>query len=323
MTGHGPWRTGKLWRGVLRGWLWLLLVLLPCAAGCHRAFYRQQADNQAYSLVFEKAEDPRWPLEGYTIQVNPESRMFDAFNPDRPPMPPDDPVSHQLMHCVDDKRGYPHWHANGDVTDVESPFWKSYLMVDENGVLVLDMERSVQLALLHSPEYQNELEDLYLSALDVSAERFQFDVQLFGPNGIHYQTAGRADGRPRSRLQADTLGLRLSPSGIPGPASFRVNKAFTTGSELAVGIANSLVWDLSGSTTNFSNTLMDFVFIQPLLRDAGRDRIMETLTRSERTLLANVRQMERFRRGFYVEITTGSDAGPGPNRAGGFFGQSG
>ncbi len=309
---------------------WLLAVqlllagpLLLAGTGCHRSFYRQQADVEAYSLVDQKADNPHWALPDYTIQVDPTSRMFDPFNPDKPPMPPDDPTSHQLMHCVDNKRGYPHWHINGDTTQVASPFWMSFLPLSEEGILLLDRDRSVQLALLHAPDYQSELEELYLSALDVSAERFRFDVQLFGPFGLDYQTAGRNNGRPRSRLKVEPLGSTFNPRGIPGSSQFRIQRAFTTGSELAVGIANQLVWDLSGSTTNFTNTLLDFTFIQPLLRDAGRDRVMETLTLSERILLANVRQMERFRRGFYVEITTGSNAGPGPNRAGGFFGQSG
>ena len=42
---------------------------------------------------------------------------------------------------------------------------------------------------------------------------------------------------------------------------------------------------------------------------AGRDVIMESLTQAERTLLANVRQLDRFRRGFYVQTITGRRPG--------------
>jgi hypothetical protein len=102
-----------------------------------------------------------------------------------------------------------------------------------------------------------------------------------------------------------------------------MRKAFTTGADLVVGFANSLVWDFSGPDTFTGTTIFDFVLLQPLLRGAGRDRILETLTIAERTLLANVRQMERFRRAFYVEIMTGRNAGQGATRRGGFFGASG
>jgi hypothetical protein len=50
---------------------------------------------------------------------------------------------------------------------------------------------------------------------------------------------------------------------------------------------------------------------------------MERLTIAERALLANVRQMEHYRRGFYLSVVTGEQPGQGPNRRGGFFGGSG
>ena len=83
------------------------------------------------------------------------------------------------MHCVNGKRGYPHWHANGDTNFVESPEWRAYLPIGENGVVKLDVERAYQMALLHSTDLQSQRETLYLSALDVSLERFGFDSQLF------------------------------------------------------------------------------------------------------------------------------------------------
>ncbi|MBM4001511.1 MAG: hypothetical protein FJ297_18585 [Planctomycetes bacterium] len=97
----------------------------------------------------------------------------------------------------------------------------------------------------------------------------------------------------------------------------------TTGADLTVGLANSLVWQLSGPDTNTASTLLDFSLLQPLLRRAGRSRVMETLTLSERTLLANVRQMERYRQGFFMDIMTGVGSQSGPTRRGGFFGASG
>jgi hypothetical protein len=59
------------------------------------------------------------------------------------------------------------------------------------------------------------------------------------------------------------------------------------------------------------------------LRAGGRIFVMERLTIAERALLANVRQMEHYRRGFYLSVVTGDDPAQGPNRRGGFFGGSG
>ncbi len=306
--------------GVRRTRAWVtLLALAVVTAGCHRAYYREQADDEAYSLIAEKANHPHWALNDYQIEVDPASRMFDPFDRDRPPMPPDDPESHEYMHRVDGKRGYPHWHENGDTEHVENPYWQDYLPLDEDGVLVLDARTAMHLALLHSRDFQSQLEELYLSALDVSFERFRFDTQFFGGYTVDYNADGplRGTNGSQSVLTAATLPTQLQ--------GIRANKFFTTGSDLVVGLANSLVWQFSGPDTYTPSTVLNFALVQPLLRGplpggGGRDRVMERLTLAERTLLANVRQMERFRRGFNLEIMTGVDAGQGPSRRGGVFG---
>ena len=72
----------------------LILLLLAASFGCHRNYYREKADAEAFELVREKANHPHWPLQRYGIEIDPRSRMFDPFNPDRPPVPPDDSASH-------------------------------------------------------------------------------------------------------------------------------------------------------------------------------------------------------------------------------------
>jgi len=311
------------------------LGLLACAAvvislgGCHRAQYRQDADREATNLIREKINDPHWALPRQSITVDPRSRMFDPFNPDLPPMPQDDPASHQLMHRVDGKHGYPHWDASGHTPFAENPEWMAYLPLDSEGVLPLTAQQAYQMALMHSRTYQQQFETLYLSALDVSVERFRFDTQFFGGYSGFYTASGQGRGS-ESRLDLDTFTsetgrLALPAGGVTAPtqADWLMRKSFTTGADLAVGIANSLVWDFSGPNEHSALTIVDFSLIQPLLRRAGRDRILEQLTLAERALLANVRQMERYRRTFYVEIMTGRDAGQGASRRGGVFGASG
>ncbi len=297
----------------------LLCVLIVVMASCHRGRYRQRADADAYHLVAEKANSPHWPLEHFTIEMDPRSRMFSPYNPDRPPMPTDDPTSHLLMHEVDHKPGYPHWDANGFTPFAENPDWLRCLPLDERGVLVLDADSSVRLARLHSPDFQGELEELYLSALDVSFERFRFDAQFFGGYSSFF-TADGADRRGGGGESSSELDIGLFSL---GQRPIALQKMGITGSTLVVGLANRLMWQFSGPDTHTATTLLDFSLVQPLLRGAGRDRVLERLTRAERSLLANVRQMERFRRGFYMEVITGIDAGDGATRAGGVFGGSG
>jgi hypothetical protein len=295
-----------------------LLVIGSLQPGCNRAHYRQQADEEAYGIIRDAANHPHWPLDRFQIDVNPRSRMFSPFAIDNPPMPPDDPVSHRYMHLADNRRGYPHWHDNGDTPFVENPAWLQALPFHDDGVVHVDMDLAIQLALVHSPDYQQELEELYLSALDVSFERFRFDAQFFAGYGAFYTSDGPrrpgSGGFDRSEFSLET---------VPRFGPIRMEKLSTTGAEMVVGLANSFIWQFSGPNTHDATTLLDFALLQPLLRGGGRARVMERLTIAERTLLANVRQMERYRREFYVEITTGRQTGSGPERRGGFFGGSG
>jgi outer membrane protein TolC len=267
----------------------VLGLLLLGTAGCSRAFYRHQADREVYGLVDCASDDPRWPLEGFTIEPDPRSRMFDPFGLDFPPMPPDDPTSHRLMQCVDCKRGWPCWHRNGNTPFVENPGWMAYLPQGEECRVDLDRDGAMEMALLHSREYQLALEDVYLSALDVTLQRFQFDTQFFGGNATFFDTEGRLAGG-RSLLSTDT--------------DLQMQRLFATGGELVVGVANSLVWQFAGPDTYSANTLLDFSLVQPLLRAGGRAVVLESLTDSERELLANIRDMERFRRAFYVQVVS-------------------
>ena len=61
-------------------------------SGCTRQQYRAKTDREAYYLLDEKRQESCEPgAEVIRIELDPRSRMFDPFNPDRPPMPEDDP----------------------------------------------------------------------------------------------------------------------------------------------------------------------------------------------------------------------------------------
>ena len=168
----------------------LLAAVVIAASGCSRTKYRLQADRDAYHLITDRAVDPRWRASNYSIEIDPRSRYFDAYDPDHSPMPPDDPDSHKYMRLVDGKQGWEHWHDNGDRAELENPAWREalgeYVEIDEQGAVELDVDSALRLAYVHSPSHQHQLETLYLSALDVSAERFRLDTQFFGGYDARY-----------------------------------------------------------------------------------------------------------------------------------------
>ncbi len=295
--------------------LFALLAVSSMTTGCSRRHYRLRADREVAALVEEHAVDPRWAMApGFSTDIDPRSRYYSPYDPDRVPMPADDPASAQYMRVVDGKRGWPHWYRNGVVHDLENPGWidqlAAYTPMSEEGEIILNVDNALQLAYIHSPTFQNQIETLYLSALDVSTERFRLDTQFFGTNNTTFLHNGRLRGAGETNtLSTDT--------------NFTLRRRFAAAGELLVGFANSFVWQFAGPDTNFATSLVNFNLIQPLLRGAGRDIALEQLTIVERALLGNVRSFAQYQQGFYTQIAIGELGVRGLQRRGGFFGGTG
>ncbi|MDR1270684.1 MAG: hypothetical protein LBK82_14280, partial [Planctomycetaceae bacterium] len=279
------------------------IVFIFCAVslfiteGCSRQYYRIKADNEVYSLLATGGtHDPHWKLDDYRINTDCRSRMFDPFHPDFEPMPPDDPSAHRKMHGVDGKNGSKHWHDKGMTPNTENPSWQQYLLFNEKGAVPLDKDGAVELALLHSPEYQAAMENLYLAAMRVSRERFRFDVQFYGGDSLFYTANGRLRDNGNTNLRND-IDLSAGRTGT--------KILFATGGELVVGLANSITWSFNGTNTWYADSLFNVGFVQPILRNAGRKIVLENLTQAERDFLAAIRQMVFFQQGYYTKIVTG------------------
>jgi hypothetical protein len=291
----------------------IALLWVPC--GCSRQRYYCQADKEAARLVAEKSRDLCWNSPAaFTVDKDPRSRYYDPCDQIFPPMPEDDPESNRYMVCVDGMKGFRRWHAHGDRQQLGNADWRARLgesvELTAEGSVKLSLASAVRLAYLNSPDYQGQLETLYLSALDVSTERFRFDTQFLGTNSTSFTHQGRlnADGKANT-LQTDT--------------SFEFERRFAAAGELVVGFANSIVWQFAGPDTFSNVSILNFNLVQPLLRDAGRAVALEQLTIVERALLANVRALERYREGFYSRIAIGDGVYSGLQRRGGFFGGTG
>ena len=96
-----------------------------------------------------------------------------------------------------------------------------------------------------------------------------------------------------------------------------------TGGELVVGFRELADVAIRRAGRLFEPVDSEFQLDSAVAAAGGRARVMERLTISERSLLANVRQMEHYQRGFYLNVVTGRDAGQGPSRRGGLLGGSG
>lgn len=301
------------WR---RGCALLTFVLLaPLAAislpGCSRPFWRKQADLDVYNAEMERLADPRWMLPRLDVTPDPESRFFDPHDPDFSPLPPDDPQAHSYMHWVDGWQGYKGWHKLGDRLSVENPAWLLRFGISPDQIdpqtgryLVappridnLTIQDAVELAQIHSRDYQFEIEDLYLSALAVTFERFQFGVRYLGIGG----------NEPRGNVVSDARPGRVGRA--TADAAIGVSQLLPAGGQWAVELANNTVWLFSGGNQTNSASILSYSLVQPLLINAGRKLVLENLTQAERSLLYQTRELARFRQQLFTDLVGGGGAG--------------
>lgn len=268
------------------------LRLTVCVAlvvsGCTRSQYRAAADKKSYSLIASRLVDPRWTLPTRKVEPRPQSRMGLTSDLDCSPKPPDDPAAVPLMNCPDGHLNTKYWSKIPTASQIESPAWLDHLPRGEDGQINLTQELAVDLALLHSRDYQTQFESVYLSALTLTGNEFEFATQWGGGVGTQYTATGSDLGGNRLLQVTDRLGLGQRLAG---------------GGQFATNILNSFFWDF-GTNTAGSNGLFVTSFTQPLLRGAFRHVRLENLTQAERNLLYDVRNFARFRRRFYLDTSS-------------------
>jgi hypothetical protein len=292
----------------------LLGALFVCAVlgGCSREYWRDQADDRAYDIIVERENDPRWTNPRIDVIPDVRSRFYDPYDPDEPPLPPDDPAANEYMRWVYGKRGWKHWHKFGQLETVENPCWLNPYGMSEQQVIDnyhspgnypeigdLSLEEAIELAYIHSRDFQTQIENVYLAALALSAERFRFDVQFVGLNSR----------RPSMDLNfTDVPNVNDQLNWTPRAGASQLLPA---GGQWLVELANSTLWIWAdGKATDATASTLSYSIVQPLLANGGRRFVMENLTQLERNMLYAVRDFARFRMGFFTAtVAGGSQAG--------------
>lgn len=308
-----------------------MLAALAAAPGCTRRFYRDQADKEVDCVLTEKNRYDAWKIEEYHLPPDPRARFAASGRPDFPPMPPDDPAAKFLSPNPQkpgkagvgnpDGTGYleliaawdaenranqPPKDANTEAASTfgiggppvvaGQPFDKG--LQSNERPFIINLDQACELALFNSREFQDRREELYLSALPVTLQRFAFTYQFFAIEELIRGTTG-------SETPAGKTNFWQANS------STGFSKLFPTGALLLFRFANQVVVNMAAKNgprvVTPSNLSLDFV--QPLLRGGGRAVTLEPLTQSERDLLYSIRGYARFRKEFFVSIAGGGDFG--------------
>lgn len=151
----------------------------------------------------------------------------------------------------------------------------------------LSLVEVLQIAAENSREFQARREALYLEALDLTLQRWNFSVQELGELGAFLS----ADGDGEAKTTGGNGGLVLS-------------KLFETGARVLGSIGIDFARDLSSGDPWGAFTSLSLNVTQPILRGFGRDVVREPLTQAERNVLYEARSFERFRRTFAFDVAS-------------------
>ncbi|MFI4853019.1 MAG: TolC family protein [Gimesia chilikensis] len=291
----------------------LLAGLSLIQVGCSPTFWADQANADSYEILAEKADDPAWELPRYDVEPDPRSRFYDPYDPNHEPLPPDDPAANVYMHWLQCKKGYKSWHKFGRALSIENPDWlvqygispelsaemaaagNSLPGTELPALEEVTLQEAIDIANINSREYQFQIENLFLSALDLTFGRFQFDVKYLGVGGQNPQVDLN-----RRRLSNGTQELDLS-------SRIGVNQVLPSGAQWAVELANNTLWLFSGSNQTTSVSVLSYSLVQPLLLGAGRKVVLNNLTQDERNVLYQTRTLARFRKIFFTDTVGGGN----------------
>lgn len=202
-------------------------------------------------------------------------------------------------------KGWKGWHSLGETLTVENPQWlEPFGLTPEQleeqrqagveqgpGIANMNLAQAIELSYIHSRDFQLQLEDLYLTALDLTFERFRFDVRYLGFGG-----------RPSAGLNQSYGG---NNSQLAGNARLGVSQLLPTGGQWIVEMANNTLWLFTGGNQSSTASVLSYSLVQPLALGAGRQVVLESLTQAERESLYAMRDFARFRQTFFVNVVSG------------------
>jgi len=151
---------------------------------------------------------------------------------------------------------------------------------------ILTLTDALRIALESNRQYQLQKENLYISALNLTRERWEYVPQFFARStGTGERSAvGARSVRAANRLGVDTL--------------------FKTGGRLSLDIANDLLKFYTGDRNRSAFSTISLSLAQPLLRGASGRIAVENLTQAERDVIYDIRSFAYFQDTFTYDIVS-------------------
>ncbi len=151
----------------------------------------------------------------------------------------------------------------------------------------LNVVSALKIASEDSQEVQEERESLYLAALDLTQDRWAF--------GYRYDASGSGTLAGQIDGEATTLDAGFGAG---------VSRILGTGAVILADVGTNLFRFVSTGDGFDAISNIGLSVTQPLLRGTGRLITLEPLRQSERDLIYSVRNYERFRRTYAVDVAS-------------------
>ncbi|MCA1900830.1 MAG: TolC family protein [Candidatus Hydrogenedens sp.] len=289
--------------------LFLSLIFISVVSlflSCSKDRYRKSADKEVKGIIDTKSDLVPGMLKEFSIERNEE------YNP-----------LSNLPEYIEQENAF----MSGSAET------QKYYM--------LSLEKALEIAMNCSREYLTKKEALYLSALNLTLERYQY-TPIFSSKSKATITQQTYDKKVPSEYTRAMNAIKNSIPNIQnitgtsaqllrqyhqileqagdvagwtqpdieivdrqsgkGSIQSGVSMLFLGGGRLALQLTNNFFRFLSGVPDKEAGSVLSASFTQPLWRGRGREISMEKLTQAERDVLYDLRDFTRYRQEFVVRI---------------------
>jgi outer membrane protein TolC len=157
---------------------------------------------------------------------------------------------------------------------------------------LVTLRDALRIALENNRQYQLRKEQLYLSALTLTRERFEFVPQFFAWTTV---TGERQPSSEPGESSEKSIGIG---------SRVGFDQVLKTGGRVSLDLANDLLRFYTGGRRDSAASTIGLSLAQPLLRGAGAKIAAENLTQAERDVIYEIRGFSYFQDTFAFDIVT-------------------
>jgi len=173
-------------------------------------------------------------------------------------------------------------YSNKKPSQITAPYL--FEQSQQGGEMTLTIDQALTYAAEHSLEYQNEKEDLYLTALTLTNVKNNFSPILGSNAGV------------------DLANLPNGDALISGDVNNTLSQSLLAGGSYSLALANDLLRFFTGAPRSSATSAISLNILQPLLRGAGRKIAAEQFTQANRNVIYAVRDFQQFQNSFAQDI---------------------